>query len=243
MICRKIQREPVGFWNDIQPQVKARVEEKLEQFWNAGIAGGDFFISAIGPGMEAYSRYDRVETYEGEPVSVLQLLQYIRGVATNYLVNRLLKEASPESIDKEAQFYLTFRWTYQDNTVPFDDARKIASAEGVDLERLWEETGFVKKSGANVNVLSPRRRNEIESPANMVDALHHACHLWETGQSEALQRFLGESGYGQRNAFWQFAQAIAECLMDGNKEKQLLEGLLMGKDKYEDATGEQRLIE
>ncbi len=156
MVCRKTEREPLGFWNDVQPQIKARVEEKLEQFWNAGIAGGDFFISAIGPGMEYYSAYERVETYDGEPVSVLKLLQYIRGIASEYLIHRLLKDATTESIDKESQFYLTYRWTYLDNTVPYDDARKIASAEGVDLDRLWGEEGFVKKTGANVQVMGPK---------------------------------------------------------------------------------------
>ena len=148
MVCRKQEREPLGFWNELQPKIKARVEEKLAQFWQQGIAGGDFFISAIGPGMEHYSRYERVETYSGEALGTDQLLAYIRKVATDYLVNRLLKDASSESIDKEAQFYLTYRWTYLNNKVPFDDAKKIANAEGVDLERLWGKGGFVKKSGS-----------------------------------------------------------------------------------------------
>jgi len=233
MVCRKGEREKVGFWNDLQPKIRARVQEKLEQFWEAGIAGGDFFISAIGPGMETFSRYERVETYDGEQVSVLQLLQFIRGVATDFLVDRLLKDASPEAIDKEAQFYLTYRWTFMDNAVPYDDARKIASAEGVDLEKLWEETGFVKKGGANVEVLGPRQRKRLEEVHNMVDAMHRACLLWEAGKREELRRMLTETGYGGSNAFWQFCQAVAECLMEGSKEKQLLEGLLLGKAQHQ----------
>ena len=100
-------------------------------------------------------QYEKVETYDGEPVSVLKLLQYIRGVASEFLIHRLLTGASSEAIDKESQFYLTYRWTYLDNTVPYDDARKIATAEGVDLEQLWREAGFVKKTGANVSVMGP----------------------------------------------------------------------------------------
>ena len=80
MVCRKSEREPLGFWNELQPQIQARIEEKMAQFWAEGIAGGDFFISAIGPGMEAYSRYERVETYAGEPVGVDTLLAFIRSV-------------------------------------------------------------------------------------------------------------------------------------------------------------------
>jgi hypothetical protein len=240
MVCRKMEREPLGFWNELQPAIQARIERKLAQFWAEGISGGDFFISAIGPGMEEFSRYRRVETYSGEPVGVAQLLAFIRQVSTNFLVNRLLKGASREAIDKEAQFYLTYRWTYLDNKVPFDDARKIASAEGVDLEQLWSKGGFVKKSGADVEVLGPHKRGQVNEVANMVDAMHRTCQLWEKGQKTELTQALAQpalsgaegSGYGQSGAFWQFCQATAECLLEGSKEKQLLEGLLIGKDAY-----------
>jgi len=238
MVCRKIERQPLGFWSELQPVIQAHVEEKLAQFWRAGIAGGDFFISAIGPGMEEYSRYERVETYSGERVGTDQLLAFIRKVATNFLVHHLLKGATGGSIDKEAQFYLTYRWTYLDNKVPYDDARKIASAEGVDLEQLWGKDGFVKKSGSNVEVLGPKQRGDIKDVRHMVDALHRACQLWEKGDKAGLASLLGHTGYGQEGAFWQFGQAIAECLLEGSKEKQLLEGLLIGKESYMAASAE-----
>ena len=66
----------------------------------------------------------------------------------------------------------------------------------------------------------------------MVDAMHRACGLWSQGKSTEIIKLLGETGYGQRGAFWQFCQAVAESLINGSKEKQLLEGLLMGKEGY-----------
>lgn len=238
MVCRKQDRESVGFWNELQPRIKARVEEKLAQFWDEGIAGGDFFISAIGPGMEEYSRYERVETYGGEPVGVDQLLAFIRKVSTNFLVQRLLRNVSGEAIDPEAQFYLTYRWTYLENKVPFDDARKIASAEGVDLEQLWVKGGFVKKTGADVEVLGPQKRGQVTKIETMVDALHRAAQLWEKGKKAEIAELLAQTGYGQSGAFWQFGQAVAECLLEGSKEKQLLEGLLIGKEGYVRESGQ-----
>ncbi len=238
MICRKVERESLGFWNEIQPQIRVRVEEKLQQFWDAGIAGGDFFISAIGPGMEHYSRYERVETYAGDPVGVDTLLHFIRTVATDFLVKRLLRDASSGAIDKEAQFYLTYRWTYLDNAVPYDDARKIASAEGVDLAQLWGSGGFVYKRGAKIWVRGPQKRGEVEKVRNMVDALHRACQLWAQGKRADIAQMLSRTGYAQSGAFWQFAQAIAESLLEGSKEKQLLEGLLLGKEGYMHASAD-----
>ncbi|MHA2231237.1 MAG: DUF1156 domain-containing protein [Candidatus Hodarchaeales archaeon] len=232
MVCRKLEKESLGFWNEIQPKIRNNIERKLEQFWDEGISGGDFFISAIGPGMEEYSKYERVETFSGERVGIDVLLHFIRQVSTNFLVRRLLQDASSEAIDREAQFYLTYRWTYLTNKVPFDDARKIASAEGIDLEKLWGKGGFVKKSGSDVEVLGPKKRSGIKGINNMVDAMHKACQLWEQGEKAEINLLLASTGYGQSGAFWQFCQAVAESLINGSKEKQLLEGLLVSKDIY-----------
>jgi adenine-specific DNA methylase len=242
MVCRKTEREELGFWSDIQPQIKARVEEKLEQFWEADvIRGGDFFISAIGPGMEAYSRYDRVETYSGEEITVRDLLQYIRGVATDFLVRQLLRDVSAGSVDKEGQFYLTYRWTFRDTRVEYDDALRIAKAEGVNIDRIAERDSFIKKTRKYIYVHGPQDRDRIEEVHDMVDAMHLACQMWEDGRGDdQIGKMLAKYGYGQSPSFWQFCQGVSECLPDGKKEKQWLEGMLMSKDQYQqaEATGD-----
>jgi len=232
MICRKSEKKHIGFWNEIQEEIEAKIKDKLGFFWNQGVVGGDFFISAIGPGMEEYSKYEKVENYSGELVGVDKLLNYIRSVATRFLVDQLLKGAPGEIVDKEAQFYLTYRWTYLDNSVEYDDARKIASAQGVNLEHLWQIDSFVDKRGSSIYVRDPKKRGEVKEINNMVNAMHKACQLWEKGKKVEITEMLGQTGYGQSGAFWQFCQAVAETLFNGNKEKQLLEGLLMDRDKY-----------
>jgi len=232
MVCRKTEREELGFWKDIKPRIKERVEEKLKQFWNEGIIGGDFFISAIGPGMEIYSKYEKVERYSGEEVTTLDLLEYIRSIATDFVVNNLLKGASTTEVDSASQFYLAYRWTYLDNKVEFDDARRIASGMGIELNKFSGKGGFVKQTRKYTRVLGPKERDEVENIDNMVDVMHKAVLLWDEGEKEKIKQLLLETGYGEKPAFWQFCQAVAETLLSGNKEKQLLEGFLMGRDKY-----------
>lgn len=239
MVCRKTERNDIGYWSDIKPDIEERIEEKLEQFWKNGIVGGDFFISSIGPGMEEFSKYERVETYSGEKVATEELLEFIRSVSTDFLVDRLLQDASSERIDEPAMFYLTYRWTYMDNKVEFDDARKLASAEGVDLEQLWGDGGFVKKTRKYIRVHGPDERDEIDRVDNMVDTMHKAAQLWKSGDKDELGEFLSSSGYGDIPAFWQFCQAVSECLVNGSKEKQMLEGLLMAREDYSDYSSSQ----
>jgi putative DNA methylase len=232
MVCRKIERLKVGFYSEIKPQIREMIEKKLQKYWNEGIAGGDFFISAIGPGMEIFSRYESVEKLSGQNVTTAELLDFIRSVSTDFIVNKLLKNTSVTKIDNESEFYLAYRWTYQDNTVEYDDARKLASASGVNLEKLWESDGFVSKSGSNISVLGPKQRNKIDKKSNMVDVMHKSVLLWEKGDRNKLSKLLAETGFGKDPAFKQFCQAIAESLLNGNKEKQLLEGFLIGIDVY-----------
>lgn len=232
MVCRKIDRKKVGFYSEIQPQIKQRIEEKLQQFWDEGIAGGDFFISAIGPGMEIFSQYERVEKLSGEQVTTSELLDYIRSASTDFIVGKLLKNASSANIDRESDFYLAYRWTYQDNIVEYDDARKLASASGISLEDLWGPAGFVKKNGSTICVLGPKERSDIESIKNMVDVMHKTLLLWKKGKKDEIAELLAKTGFGNNPAFKQFCQAVAESLKNGNKEKQLLEGFLLGIDTY-----------
>jgi adenine-specific DNA methylase len=233
LVCRKKIRQQVGFYSEIQPLIKERVETKLQQFWNSGIAGGDFFISAIGPGMEIFSQYEKVEKLSGEQVTTVELLDYIRTVSTDFIVARLLQNSSSANIDNESDFYLAYRWTYLDNTVEYDDARKLASSSGVNLEKLWIGNGFVKKSGSKISLLGPKERDKIETAHNMVDVMHKSLQLWERGEKVKLAQLLNSTGHEKNPAFKQFCQAIAESLLNGNKEKQLLEGFLIGIDSYQ----------
>ncbi len=65
----------------------------------------------------------------------------------------------------------------------------------------------------------------------MIDALHYALWLWDKNQLKKLQEHLSLT-YGNNETFWQVAQAIAEILPKGDKEKQLLQGLLYGRKSY-----------
>jgi hypothetical protein len=56
--------------------------------------------------------------------------------------------------------------------------------------------------------------------------------LWENGEREKIKEILHETGYARNEIFWQTAQAISEILPEGDKEKQLIQGFLYGKEDY-----------
>ncbi|MCL0078597.1 DUF1156 domain-containing protein [Dehalococcoidia bacterium] len=238
MVCRKKIREETAYFNEIKDEIENKVKDKLSQFWNEGISGADFFVSAIGPAVEVFGKYSKVEKLSGEHVSTSELLEYVRKVVSEFALERILKSPDLGGVDAETRFYLLWRWTYNNARVHFDDARKLALASGTDVTELWDRAGFVKKEKEFVRVLNPQDRARDETFVKkdkfttIVDALHKAVLYWEKGQKGKLAEFLGESGYGRKEAFWQVAQAISEVLPQGDKEKQLLQGFLYGKQGY-----------
>ncbi len=70
MVCRKRTTEEIGDYTRVRREIEARVRERLAQFWEEGIRGADFFMSAIGPAVEVFGRYARVEKLSGEAVTV-----------------------------------------------------------------------------------------------------------------------------------------------------------------------------
>jgi putative DNA methylase len=102
---------------------------------------------------------------------------------------------------------------------------------GVEVTALWDQTGFVKREKEFVRVLGPKERGadflQRERNDTMVDVLHKAVLLWEQGEERGLEELLRTAPFPQE-ALRQVAQDLSEILPQGDKEKQLLQGLLYG---------------
>lgn len=236
MVCRKRVKKETAYYSEIKPLIEERIRKKLDQFWSEGISGSDFFISAIGPALEVFGRYSRVETYDGKEVKAAELLEFIRETVVKYALSRILENSNVGGIDAETRFYVLWRWAYNGAGVKFDEARKLATAVGIELSQYWND-GFIKKEGEYIRVLGPKKRNtkfiERGEFKNMVDVLHACLILWERNDRKKITEILRMTGHLNNNTFWQVAQALSEVLPPGDEERQMLQGFLYGRESYQ----------
>ena len=247
IICRKIEKEDIGWYNEIKDEIKIYVSKKLDTLWNEGISGADFFISAIGSAIEIFGKYDKVVDFEGNEIRAITLLSFVRDVVTDYAVRHILHNGIAEELSPLTKFYLLWRWNYQENTVPFDEARKLAQGAGIDLANEWNK-GFIKKSGNSINVEGPEKReeNDLKNSRELIDILHYTLILWNDSKKEEISELLQSSGWINREAFYKVAQAISETLPSKSKEKGLLDGFLSSKkliDESERNSTQSKLFE
>ena len=270
LVCRKRTEDAGdGLWDDVRQELKNVAKERLDFFWDQGIRGADFFISAIGPALSVYGRYARVIRLSGEEVTVGEFLDEVRSLVSNYALNRILYHGlhglhgsknisgirdirgSCSSIDPESRFYVVWKWSYGDAKVPADESFKLAQALGIDTEEMWDKTGVLTKSGENVQCLSVEKRMKVKNlgepdadgtSASLIDVLHRMRVFRDKGDSAGMAQFLGNSGQARNPALWLVAQAISDTRPDGNKEKQLMQGLLNQQEGLEEATRQGELF-
>lgn len=230
LACRKREGNRTAYFKDIKQELDKRIMERLDHFWQEGIRGADFFISAIGPAVEVFGRYEKVKKLSGDEVSVSELLDEVRSRVTEYALRRILHGVSLEKIDPLSRFYLLWRWTYNGETIAYDDARKLAQAVGVELDHI-RGTGRLVSGKDKITVAKPEERKIEEiarkQPVSLIDALHKACLLWKADRRKELEGFLADVGVANDPTFWETAQALSELLPDGDREKQMIQGLLM----------------
>ncbi|MFN4228050.1 MAG: DUF1156 domain-containing protein, partial [Candidatus Ratteibacteria bacterium] len=232
IVCRKIQRQNIGWFNEVKEEIKNYLKVKLERLWNEGISGPDFFISGIGSAIEVFGKYEKVLDFEGNIVRADRLLEFVRQEVTNFAVKQILHNGFGEEISPLTRFYVLWRWTYGEGRVIFDDARKLSQSVGIDLEKFWNKS-FILKEKEFIKVLGPQERNfsDLKDLNELIDVLHLVLILWEKGEREAMINFLQNTGWGNKDSFYRVAQAISETLPIESKEKKLLDGFLSGKTR------------
>lgn len=235
LVCRKSTAAQEGFYDDVVRALEERIEERLATFEEMRLTGADYFVSAVGPAFEVFAQYSRVVRLSGEEVSVEDLIVLARQAVARHAMRRLLGGESLAAMDDRSLLYLTWRWAYDGLAIPSDEAYMLCRAFDVELDVL-SRTGMVRKEGTGselkFRLLGPAERKQIDlgpSPV-IIDVLHVACQLHDTGRRAKVAEVLATTGTGNEPAFWATASAIAQALPDGNRERTLLLGLMGGRE-------------
>ncbi len=244
IVARKMEKQGIGWFEEVQEELEEHLKKKLDHLWEQGISGADFFIAAIGSAIEVFGKYEKVMDYDGNEVRADRLLEFVRDFVAKYTLRNILHEDVSAQLSPLTKFYILWRWAYGEAKVHFDDARKLATSVGLELEEHWNR-GFIKKEGEFIRVLGPHERKPEEiTGKDLIDVLHKALLYWERGMRGNMLHLLAETGWGTSEVFYKVAQAISSSLPNESKEKKLIDGLLTGREAIVEAirSGEYKSI-
>ncbi len=178
LACRpRPEDAPTATRRQFLDALEAELPVALDQLTREGhIAPVDLAQAAIGPGMQVYSRYRRVETIGGELVPVREALANINRVIAEY------DERQQGDLDTQTRFCLD--WFKQNgyNEGRYGEAEDLARAKNVSVEELRDASGLLTAGAGVVQLLTldhygPERRLRLGEMTAWEGCLRMAYHL------------------------------------------------------------------
>ena len=149
LVCRPRPKDaPVATRRQFFDALEKELPEALDQLTREGhIAPTDLAQAAIGPGMQVYSRYSRVETISGELVPVREALAAINRAIADY------DERQQGNLDAESRFCLDWLKQHGYEEGQYGEAETLARAKNVAISKLQNLDGLLTAEGGRVKLL------------------------------------------------------------------------------------------
>jgi adenine-specific DNA methylase len=226
LVCRKrgSSGEPI-WWEDIRGRVRQVAREKAQEFEKMGIRGVDLYISTFGPVLSVISERWPVLTSEldertGEPKPLRPevALDLARAEVVALRKQGLLAGRTIQ-FDDITDWYLMAWDAFKAIEFPADEARKLALAVGIDLERDLVAQRVIGKKQSTVVLQEPvarRRKGHVDPDADdfpcWLDAVHTAMMVYQEDGAAACQRFLNSAGLAADSTFKAALQAAINVI-------------------------------
>jgi putative DNA methylase len=119
LVCRpRPDSALVGDWADVLRELPDRVGEWMSRLEREGVRGADLVFACIGPALEIFSRYSRVETPDGGEVRLAEYLQKVWEVVGRAALHQVLGTAEAQArnggagaLEEDARLTALFLWT------------------------------------------------------------------------------------------------------------------------------------
>ena len=155
LVCRpRPDNAGVGDWAAVLRELPNRVGDWMERLQGEGVRGADLVFACIGPALEIFSRYSKVETADGREVGLPEYLEKVWEVVGRSALAQVLGTAEARArngaagaVEEDARLTALFLWTLQATN---DDAAEDTSDESEDEEAADddEEDGGTSRAKA-----------------------------------------------------------------------------------------------
>jgi len=233
-VARRREHSGAGqYESEVEPELHRIARERVKTLWNGGkgIGGADLLMAAVGAGLRAYTRFERVDYANGEPVSAESYLRDVEGVVLDVMLAEIfgLRGAAVAAVDSISRFYILWRFTYREASIEAGDAYVFCYPQGIEIDGPTGLTGntpkLVEKSGSKFRVRNYRERGDDEAlgisadgtSAPLVDVLHRL--LWLLDERPVLVQNYLESARPNREQLRLVTQALSAPVL-GRSEAQ-----------------------
>jgi putative DNA methylase len=158
LVCRpRPESAPVGDWFTVLRELPNRIGDWMERLSTEGVRGADLVFACIGPALEIFSRYSKVETAEGYEIGLPVYLEKVWEVVGRAALEQVLGTAEAKArngnggvLEEDARLTALFLWSLQSTT---DNPNPTEENESVGREDEEESEGTSGKKAKGLKLI------------------------------------------------------------------------------------------
>ncbi len=135
----------VGDWRDVLAELPRRIHQWLPRLADEGIVGADAIFACLGPALEIFSNFTRVEKASGEVVSLKDYLEQVWAAVAKEALTMIFKDADTAGFEEDARLTAMWLWTLN-SAQPAngkDSADEDATPDSDEGGKKQKVTGFI----------------------------------------------------------------------------------------------------
>jgi len=118
LVCRprenpdgSLRTRDIGDWREVLAELPKRIHEWMPRLSEEGIVGADAIFACLGPALEIFSRYSRVEKASGEQVPLREYLEHVWAAVAQEALGMIFKGADATGFEEDARLTAMWLWT------------------------------------------------------------------------------------------------------------------------------------
>jgi adenine-specific DNA methylase len=114
LVCRprELQHgDEIGEWRQILQELPRRMNEWMPRLAEEGVVGADAIFACLGPALEIFSRYSRVEKANGDEVTLKEYLEQVWAAVAKEALAMIFTGADTTGFEEDARLTAMWLWT------------------------------------------------------------------------------------------------------------------------------------
>lgn len=160
LVCRPRENvdgtpiESIGEWRDVLGELPKRINEWMPRLAAEGVVGADAIFACLGPALEIFSRYSRVEKSNGETATLREYLEFVWAAVASEALALIFKDADAAGLEPDARLTAMWLWTLGGGGTVNGNGKRSLSADETEDEVSDDDTDepeVTAKKGAKVS--------------------------------------------------------------------------------------------
>ena len=194
--------DEIGDWRDVLQELPRRIHEWMPRLAQEGVVGADAIFACLGPALEIFSRYSRVEKPSGDQVTLKEYLEYVWAAVSKEAISMIFAGADTTGFEEDARLTAMWLWTLSpglssgesakasdtDETDETEDAEEDSTEKAVQTGKL---TGFTLEYDA-ARKIAQGLGAHLELLVNLVEVKGETARLLPV--AERTKALFGKDG-------------------------------------------------